>query len=584
MISIAGLKKSHCRLALVVGLLFLAGLGCVLLTGCLSRYYAQSDFTGYDAETLLKYKTAYVGDNSKVVNLISNLPYADRRREVALQTGSVPYGVTVDYDFSGVNLDINEIKSAFRDNAVIMFALIDNVDVITFVVKGAGQPSEYQYLRTELQTYFDRDLREYSKNVNSLETLLKNLTFKLYVYPEKYTPAMSSKPGIRIATQYRGSAAKARYVTDSGSLFTWEASTGKMTKGLPKIELPLDIPVCWSPLSPDGQTSIGNKSAVTVTLLDEKGQRIDEKRLTIVNDGFYTVEPSIDIVIGIESVNPNQKPLDMDDAASLAIKSRSNVYGEGETATEGHIILDSKESNGKVKVYTIASFGAFGFENGIFTKVSGSGAIPTVMTFSRDENGGYSLLEYKEPEDGAGYAKSIKKMFPQKLQDRVLSSEGDYADLVRQQETQAAEYLKSIGRTAEVSATHVDKKLADINVEASNKLFAEYTKYDSFLNNCPYWIGTRERIENGARYIYETSQEKTGDGQTLIVFKKTGDDGVVVEERRYKIVGDEPQLMESGDVIKSGSESAIPLGYSTLYGIILWNAEDGFAVSFSAQN
>lgn len=87
--------------------------------------------------------------------------------------------------------------------------------------------------------------------------------------------------------------------------------------------------------------------------------------------------------------------------------------------------------------------------------------------------------------------------------------------------------------------------MADINVEAKNKLFSKYTKYDSFLNNCPYWIGTRERIENGTRYIYETSQETTGDGHAVIVFRKTGDDGVVVEERRYKIVGNEPLLMEN---------------------------------------
>lgn len=250
------------------------------------------------------------------------------------------------------------------------------------------------------------------------------------------------------------------------------------------------------------------------------------------------------LLTGCQSKQPTPADSTLDDAVSQAIKSLINAYGEGETATEGHIILDSEEINGTVKVYTIASFGAFGFENGIFTKVSGSGAIPTVMIFSKDKNGGYSL-EYKEPEDGAGYARSIKKMFPQKLQDRVQSSQEDYAELVRQQEAQAADYLKSIGRTAAVNASHVEKKPADINVEAKNKLFSKYTKYDSFLNNCPYWIGTRERIENGARYIYETSQETTGDGHTLIVFRKTGEDGSVVEERQYKIVGDEPQLIEN---------------------------------------
>ncbi len=435
MIKMAGFFKSRRRLALVVGLLCLVVLGSLLLTNGLTREDPSSRITGYNAAALFKYKTAYVGDNSRVVNLINSLPYADLRGEVSLQTESTPYGVTADYNFSGVNLDTQQIKSAFRDNAVVMFSLIDNVNVITFNVKGTIQPSGYQYSRAEVQQSFDHDLREYAKDVNALEILLDSLTFRLHVYPEEYALVMSSTPGIRIAAEYRGSAAGTRYTTESGALFTWEVSTGKMSKGLSAIELPLDTPVYWSPLGPAGQISGEDKNPVTVTLLDEHGQKIDEKRVTIIYDGsmYYTVQPAMDIVIGGETLYLNQKPGNIEEAVRMAIKSRSNSYGAGETATEGHIILDSEESNGTVKVYTIASFGAFGFENGIFTKVSGSGAIPTVMTFSRDNNGGYSLLEYKEPLDGAGYTDSIKKMFPQKLQNRVLSSQGDYADLVKQQ-------------------------------------------------------------------------------------------------------------------------------------------------------
>lgn len=236
--------------------------------------------------------------------------------------------------------------------------------------------------------------------------------------------------------------------------------------------------------------------------------------------------------------------LDMDKIVGEAIIGQRTSYGQGETAAEGHIILDFEERNGSVIVYTIASFGAFGFENGIFTKVSGSGAIPTVITLSKNENNEYSLLEYKEPLDGSLYADSIKKMFPQKLYDQVLSANKIYSDLAAQQEEQAKEYLNSIGRKAQVSAAHVEKKLARINVQASNKLFTEFTKYNTFLNNCPYWLGTRESLENGVRYIYETSQSKTDDGYDLITFKKTKEDGSIVEEAKYRIIENEPQLME----------------------------------------
>jgi bla regulator protein BlaR1 len=211
--------------------------------------------------------------------------------------------------------------------------------------------------------------------------------------------------------------------------------------------------------------------------------------------------------------------------------------------------LDSEDTDGNLKVYTIASFGAFGFENGIFTKISGSGAIPTVITFSKSEKGEYSLLEYKEPMSGDGYHQSKKDMFPQRLWDKVLSEQEYYPDLAKQQEEQAKQYLQSIGRNAEVSAAPVERKLTK-NVEASNKLFGEFTKYDAEFNNFPYWIGTKEIVTVGVRYIYETSQSKTSDGYDLITFKKTKDDGTLVIEYQYKIVGNEPQLI-SQNIISS---------------------------------
>ncbi|MBV7272496.1 cell wall-binding protein [Clostridium sp. PL3] len=236
----------------------------------------------------------------------------------------------------------------------------------------------------------------------------------------------------------------------------------------------------------------------------------------------------------------------IEQAVGEAIKSRNQkYYYMGEVATEGHIILEVEEKDDLVKAYTISSFGYFGFENGIFTIVSGSGAIPTVITFSKNANNEYSLLEYKEPIDGDDCLDSTKKMFPERLWNRVLSGNDlVYSKLVESQKSQAEEYLRKIGRTAQVNPNYVERKLPDINVSASNKLFSELTKYDSLLNDCPYWIGSRERIENGIRIVYETSQSKSSDGYDLITFKKSKADGTIIEERIYKIVGSEPELQQ----------------------------------------
>lgn len=233
----------------------------------------------------------------------------------------------------------------------------------------------------------------------------------------------------------------------------------------------------------------------------------------------------------------------LDAAVGKAVKNYGeNAYAKGELATEGHEILEVEEKDSTVKAYTISRFGYFGFQNGVFTTISGNGAIPTVITFSKN-NSGYSLMEYKEPQDGSAYGESIKKMFPKSLWDKVLSHDDSVdSKLTAQQVAQAAQYLKSIGKTSKVDSIQGEKKLPNINVTASNKLFSDITKDDLFLNNFPYWLGTQEKLENGQRYIYETSQSKTSDGYDMISFKKTTADGKVVAQRNYKIIGKEPVL------------------------------------------
>lgn len=226
----------------------------------------------------------------------------------------------------------------------------------------------------------------------------------------------------------------------------------------------------------------------------------------------------------------------LEELVSDGIKSRASSYMDGEKVTEGHLILGTEIKDNLLKVYTISSLGTFGFENNIFTIVSGSGEIPTVLTFENKNN--WEMIEYKEPLDGSGYGDSLKKMFPKEIYEEILSNSGSFSGEIKKQKVeQASEYLRSIKRVAEINPDYVEKKLFNINVEASNILFSELTKYDEFLNNCPYWIGTVERIENGNRYIYESFQGKSKEDSILIVFKKTDNSGKVIREERYKIEG-----------------------------------------------
>lgn len=301
----------------------------------------------------------------------------------------------------------------------------------------------------------------------------------------------------------------------------------------------------WYYLNNDG--SMAKNTTIEGYILDSNGAWIQ----TAQNSSSTSIEnngKNSNVISNNSNASASNNLIseNIDQAVSQAIKNKGeNAYLKGEVATEGHIILETEEKNNEVKVYTLSSFGYFGFENGIFTKISGSGAIPTVITFSKNTNTGYSLINYKEPIDGEDYAASIKEMFPERLWDKVLKYDNkDYSKLAESQETQAKEYLIKIGRAAQVSSQYVDKTLPSINVSAENKLFGYLGKNDWFLNDCPDWLGTKEKVENGVRLIYETVQSKSSDGYDLIMFKETKADGTVVEERIYKIVGSDPVLQK----------------------------------------
>lgn len=195
---------------------------------------------------------------------------------------------------------------------------------------------------------------------------------------------------------------------------------------------------------------------------------------------------------------------DIEEAVSYAILHRNaDAYMLGECSAEGHHILETEEAGDQVTVYVLAMFGYYGFEDGNFIKVSGSGAIPTVITFRKHPDGSYGLLDHQEAMDGGMYLESIKELFPERLQESCLHvSETIMEDLRAQEHQYAADYLEAIGREAEIGefGDYDHKILTDlgVSVEVSNQM-AEYKELGAY----PFWLGNREQIEDGVRYLYE---------------------------------------------------------------------------------
>lgn len=212
------------------------------------------------------------------------------------------------------------------------------------------------------------------------------------------------------------------------------------------------------------------------------------------------------------------------DAAVL--KSAAGYYG-GECPTAGSVILRTEPEGEGTKVYAITSSGNFGVENNIFTKISGSGAIPTVIILDKDDK----VLSYQEPKDGAYYEPSVKEMFPKDLWDEAMAADDYYDALKMQEEAAARAYLISIGRDLAVTADYVEKDDYGISTGARDAM-SELEK--GVLADYPYWLGSLERIQNGVRYVYEAAWE----GDALTFTKRVFDTGETAERHAFRVAGD----------------------------------------------
>ena len=242
--------------------------------------------------------------------------------------------------------------------------------------------------------------------------------------------------------------------------------------------------------------------------------------------------------------------------ADAIISDNADMYYKSECCGEGHKILGSDVSDNRLKVYALTTFGNYGFQNNMFVKVSGSGVIPAVLTFEKNGEE-YKFLEIEYPRDGAEYVKSIKRMFPLKYRAAALNCDSAYGELVSQERKYAEEYLKSIGRDAEIGE-YRDLNVVlltdlGVSVEVSNQLSG-----DKNLGEYPYWIGSSEYLENGIRYVRSLSYDENAG---LIIYstaeKGTGE---VTECFAFDASTGEPR--SAGSVVSQMEPAGLPAATS----------------------
>ena len=161
------------------------------------------------AEALLGYKTPYIGNNSKVGGIISNMPLAQYFTGMELQTKKEPYGLTVNYDLTKAGSAIFDnsndraltdsrgwdpnahLKSQLYQNSAMLLSLIDNASIITIKISGIsenGVPYTYSCSldRVILNKQFVQDARLSTESIEKFCEFLSALD-QSQTYPESDT-------------------------------------------------------------------------------------------------------------------------------------------------------------------------------------------------------------------------------------------------------------------------------------------------------------------------------------------------------------------------------------------------------------
>ncbi|MBU5228396.1 DUF4825 domain-containing protein [Clostridium senegalense] len=135
----------------------------LMLVGCELK---NKDEVELSLNKLLEYKDSYVGDISAVGNILSELPLNESGNGVELKTDEKPYEITVNY-----NLKDDLKEEILEKNAIVLFALIKNVDTINFKIENLDN-KVYKYNKDELIEKYEVDFKKISEDKESLQKFL----------------------------------------------------------------------------------------------------------------------------------------------------------------------------------------------------------------------------------------------------------------------------------------------------------------------------------------------------------------------------------------------------------------------------
>jgi beta-lactamase regulating signal transducer with metallopeptidase domain len=132
-------------------------------------FIVRVDMATYNLDEIAKYKTLYVGDNSKVPAIVDHLPVPDsyfKQQYISMGTDNRPYKLNVFYEGKKSVSHISEwpitspntaTYSNLQKNALVLFSMIDNVDEITFLFRDSQSEGTLDESKYDTAFTFSRD-------------------------------------------------------------------------------------------------------------------------------------------------------------------------------------------------------------------------------------------------------------------------------------------------------------------------------------------------------------------------------------------------------------------------------------------
>lgn len=87
-----------------------------------------------DEEKLLSLRNKYIGNNWKDADIVGNINFGNVNKTIELKTEKEPYSMIVNYTGSLENVDNEKMSILCKQNALILFSLIENMSIVEFKI------------------------------------------------------------------------------------------------------------------------------------------------------------------------------------------------------------------------------------------------------------------------------------------------------------------------------------------------------------------------------------------------------------------------------------------------------------------